>query len=106
MRTFLIVSAAAVASAAAVPAPAAAQWHPRGYGSYGINPDAAVNRCVRSVHRRGARVMDITQVRPRGMHMRVRGIASGGNRYYRQHLGFTCDVDRRGRVGNISFNRW
>ena len=106
MRKFLIISAAAVASAFAVPTPAAAaQWHQRGYG-YAINPDAAVNRCARSVHRRGARVLDITQVRPRGAHMRVRGIASGGNRYYRHHVGFTCDVDRRGRVGNISFSRW
>ena len=52
------------------------------------------------------RLCDITQVRPRGTHMRVRGIASSGNRYYRHHVGFTCNVDRRGRVGIISFSRW
>ena len=104
MRKFLIMSAAAVASAFAVPSPAAAQWYPRGYGYYGINPDAAVSRCARSVYRRGARVLDITQVRPRGMHMRVRGVASGGNRYYRTYVRFTCDVDPRGRVGNLSFS--
>lgn len=106
MLKFSMISAAAVASAVAIPAPAAADWHPRGYGYHGINPDAAVNRCARSVHRRGARVLDVTQVRPRGSHIRVRGVAGGGNRYYRNHVGFTCDVDSRGRVGNLSFDRW
>lgn len=113
--TKLLLASAGMAAAMTLATPASAQWYPRGYG-YSINPDAAVSRCANSVerrlgYRRGARVLDITQVRPRGLHLRVRGIASEGTRYhfgraYRSNVRFTCDIDRRGRVGNLSFSRW
>ena len=112
--TKLLLASAGIA-AMTLATPATAQWYPRNY-NYAISPDAAVNRCANSVqrrlgYRRGARVLDITQVRPRGAHLRVRGIASEGARYrygraYRSNVQFTCDVDRRGRIGNLSFSRW
>ena len=113
MTKLLLASAGMAAMTLATPA--SAQYYPRGYG-YAISPNAAVDRCANSVerrlgYRRGARVLDITQVRPRGSHLRVRGIASEGARYsygraYRSNVHFTCDVDRRGRIGNLSFSRW
>lgn len=112
--TKLLLATAAMA-AMTLATPASAQWYPRGYG-YTINPNAAVDRCANSVerrlgYRRGARVLDITQVRPRGSHLRVRGIASEGTRYhygraYRSNVRFTCDIDSRGYIGNLTFSRW
>ncbi len=112
MLKFLCATAAAIAATVAVPSTASAQWYPRGYG---ISPERAVHRCANSVerrlsYRRDARVLDITQVRPHGSHIRVRGIAASGTRYgygraYRSNVWFTCDVDSRGHVGNLTFNR-
>lgn len=113
MTKFLLASAGMAAMTLA--APASAQFYPRNYG-YAISSRAAVDRCASSVerrlgYRRGAGVLDITQIRPRGAHLRVRGIASEGARYrygrvYNSNLRFTCDVDRHGRIGNLSFSRW
>lgn len=113
---FSILTAVAAASTAAIASPVSAQWHPSAYSyGYGISREAAVNRCANSVerrlgYRRDARVLDITQVRPYRSHLRVRGVASAGTEYrygrpYRANLWFTCDIDRRGHVGNLSFYR-
>ena len=111
-----ILTATAAIAAMALGSPASAQWQPRSYG-YGhrLSTDAAIGRCANSVerrlgYRRGARVLDITQVRPRGSHLRVRGVASEGSHYrygraYRSNVWFTCDIDTRGRIGNLSFAR-
>lgn len=116
MSRFSILTAVAAASTVALASPVSAQWHPSDYSyDYGISREVAVNRCANSVerrlgYRRDARVLDITQVRPYRSHLRVRGIASDGTEYrygraYRANLWFTCDIDRRGHVGNLTFNR-
>ena len=115
MGKFLILAGAAAASTLALPSAADAQYYGRSYGyergpgSF-LNPDYAVNRCARSVARRGGRVLDVRQVRPTRAHTRVRGIASAPVRYgygraYRANMPFTCDVGYRGQVTNLTFDR-
>lgn len=113
MPKLLILGAVAAASTLAIASPAAAQWYARDYG-YGpgsrLHPDYAVDRCARSVARRGGRLLDVTQVRPTRAHTRVRGVASrqvhyGYGRAYRANVRFTCDVGHRGQVTNLTFDR-
>ena len=122
---------AALASAA----PSAAQYYPYGnaYGyGYGMDSQAAVNRCTAAVQNRlsyqtaynnyyGAyntgRVLSVTRVDPNRNSVRVRGLATSGrvnNRLnlfgllgsnYRADLSFACTVDYRGRVRDIDINR-
>lgn len=69
-----------------------------------------------------ARVLTVSSVTPSSTRMRVRGLASSGRMAYNPYgygnygalgynyanaadLSFRCDVDYRGRVRNIDFNR-
>jgi len=121
---------AALASAA----PSAAQYYPYGnaYGyGYGMDSQAAVNRCTAAVQNRlsyqtannyyGAyntgRVLSVTRVDPNRNSVRVRGLATSGRvnnglnlfgllgSNYRADLSFACTVDYRGRVRDIDINR-
>ena len=66
------------------------------------------------------RVLSITQVNPRSNTVRVRGLANSGRYAYNPYgygaygalgsayvpdLSFSCDVDYRGRIRDIDFNR-
>ena len=126
------VGFAALASAA----PSAAQYYPYGnaygYDNYGINSQAAVNRCTAAVQNRlsyraaynnyyGAyntgRVLSVTRVDPNRKSIRVRGLATSGRvnnglnlfgllgSNYRADLSYSCTVDYRGRVRDIDINR-
>lgn len=81
----------------------------QGYGNYGYNQGYA-----------GGRVLGITRVDRRWNGLRVRGVASSGNRGYDGYnrggygnygysagadLSFKCDVDRYGRIRDIDINR-
>jgi hypothetical protein len=136
MRKFLVFGAAVAASTLALTSPAAAQWYPRddGYGydhnddgdyrgsgrgdryrhaigpGARLDPDFAVDRCARSIARRGGRLIDVFQVGPTRVHTRVRGVARIGSRHgyghaYRASSRFTCDVGYRGEVTNLTFDR-
>src|SRR5919112_308033 len=145
MRTitkFLAVGAGFAALATA--APAAAQYYPYGYGAYGMNTGYAAQQCTSAVQSRlynrsgiggvlgallgantysTARVLNVTQVIPRGSTIRVRGLATSG-RYassgygpygvgaygalgygYQPDLSFRCDVDYRGFIRDIDIDR-
>ncbi len=128
----------------AAAAPASAQYYPYGYGMYGVNADYAAQQCTAAVQSRlynrtgvsgvlgallgantysSARVLNVTQVVPRGGTVRVRGLATSGryanNGYgpygvgaygalgynYQPDLSFTCDVDNRGFIRDIDIDR-
>jgi hypothetical protein len=111
------------------------------YGYYANNPhQLAVQQCSAAVQQRlstrqglsgifgsvlgvpstSGRVLSVTQVRPRGSTVRVRGLANSG-RYayspygygmygaagaaYQPDLSFKCDVDYRGRVRDLDIIR-
>ena len=133
MAKILIGTAGLAALASA--APSAAQYYPYGnaYGyGYGIDSQAAVNRCTAAVQNRlsyqtaynnyyGAyntgRVLNVTRVVPTSNSIRVRGLATSGRvsnglnlfgllgSNYRADLSYACTVDYRGRVRDIDINR-
>ena len=133
MAKILIGTAGLAALASA--APSAAQYYPYGnaYGyGYGIDSQAAVNRCTAAVQNRlsyqtaynnyyGAyntgRVLSVTRVVPTSNSIRVRGLATSGRvsnglnlfgllgSNYRADLSYACTVDYRGRVRDIDINR-
>ncbi len=126
-------------AALAMATPATAQY---GY-AYGYNgTQAAAQRCAAAVQSRlntrvgtrgilgtlfgansysGGRVLSVTQVNARRNSVRVRGLASSGNRYgygpygvgaygalaysYQPDLTFRCDVDYRGYIRDIDIYR-
>ena len=145
-----LMTAGAGLAAIATAAPAAAQYGYPSYGApygnaYGYYGQAnvtqfAAQQCTAAVQHRlstrqglsgilgtvlGApvatgRVLSITQVRPRGDTIRVRGLANSGrfayNPYgygmygaagagYEPDLSFKCDVDFRGRVRDVDIIR-
>jgi hypothetical protein len=136
MVKFLIGSAGLAALAGAA-APAAAQYYqPYGnaYGYYGMNTQAAVERCSAAVQNRLAyrtsynngynrnysqgRVLSVASVTPRRSSVRVTGYATSGRMAYnglnlfgllgsnyRADLSFGCTVDYRGRITDIDINR-
>ena len=139
MVKFLIGGAGLAALAGAV-APAAAQYYPYGppygnaYGYYGMNTQAAVDRCSAAVNNRIAyraaynngyyrdynqgRVLSVASVTPRRSSVRVTGYATSGRMAYnglnlfgllgsnyRADLSFGCTVDYRGRITDIDINR-
>ena len=86
-----------------------------GYGAYG-GSQMAVNQCASAVSQRlgggyggygyggGARVQ-VSSVEPRSSgKMRVRGIAQT-NAGYGQAVEFKCNVDYRGRITDLDFDR-
>jgi hypothetical protein len=143
MRTtikFLAGGAGLAALAAA--SPASGQYY--GYGGYGMNTGYAAQQCTSAVqsrlYNRGgfggvlgallgsntystARVLNVTQVVPRGSTIRVRGLATSGryanNGYgpygigaygavgysYQPDLSFSCVVDYRGFIRDVDINR-
>jgi hypothetical protein len=150
MRKILAGGAGLAAIAAA--APAAAQYgyaSPYGYSQYaygGVSTGMAAQRCTAAVQNRlynrtgvggilgalfgantysTARVLNVTQVVPRGATVRVRGLATSGRYAYNSYgpygmgaygglgynmaqqadLSFRCDVDYRGYVRNVDINR-
>lgn len=131
-------------AAIAAAAPAAAQYYPYGYGMAGVNTGYAAQQCSAAVQSRlynrtgisgvlgallgantysSARVLNVTQVVPRGSTIRVRGLATSGryayNGYgpygvgaygalgygYQPDLTFRCDVDYRGFIRDIDIDR-
>ena len=136
MVKFLIGSAGLAALAGAA-APAAAQYYqPYGnaYGYYGMNTQAAVERCSAAVQNRLAyrtsynngynrnysqgRVLSVASITPRRSSVRVTGYATSGRMAYnglnlfgllgsnyRADLSFGCTVDYRGRITDIDINR-
>jgi hypothetical protein len=144
MRTitkFLAGGAGFAALAAA--APVTAQYYGYG-GGYGMNTGYAAQQCTSAVQSRlynrtgvggvlgailgantysTARVLNVTQVIPRGSTIRVRGLATSGryasNRYgpygvgaygalgygYQPDLSFSCTVDYRGFIRDVDINR-
>ena len=145
MRTitkFLAVGAGFAALAAA--APAAAQYYPYSYGAYGMNTNYAAQQCTSAVQSRlynrtgiggvlgallgantysTARVLNVTQVVPRGSTIRVRGLATSGRQAYNGYgpygvgaygalgygyqpdLSFSCTVDYRGFIRDVDIDR-
>ena len=134
MAKILIGTAGLAALASA--APSAAQYYPYGnaYGyGYGMDSQAAVNRCTAAVQNRlsyqtaynnyyGAyntgRVLSVTRVDPNRNSVRVRGLATSGRMAYngvnlfgllgsnyRADLSYACTVDYRGRIRDIDINR-
>jgi hypothetical protein len=133
-------------AAIAAAAPASAQYSPYGYdyGAYGVNTGYAAQQCTSAVQSRlynrtgisgilgsllgantysTARVLNVTQVVPRGNTIRVRGLATSGryasNGYgpygvgaygamgygYQPDLSFSCVVDYRGFIRDVDINR-
>ena len=150
MRTFSKILAGGLGFAAiAAAAPASAQYSPYGYGyggygAYGMNTNHAAQQCTSAVQSRlynrtgiggilgsllgantysTARVLNVTQVVPRGSTVRVRGLATSGryasNGYgpygvgaygalgygYQPDLSFSCVVDYRGFIRDVDINR-
>jgi hypothetical protein len=145
MRTIIKFLAGGAGFAALVAAaPSSAQYHPYGYGGYGANSGYAAQQCTSAVQSRlynragiggvlgavlgantynTARVLNVTQVVPRGSTIRVRGLATSGryanNRYgpygvgaygavgygYQPDLSFSCVVDYRGFIRDVDINR-
>src|SRR3954467_12256230 len=137
MITKILAGGAGFAALAAA-APTSAQYYGyRGYGGYGVNTQMAAQQCTSAVQSRlynrtgvggvlgallgantysTARVINVTQVVPRGSTVRVRGLATSGryasNGYgpygvgaygaagygYQPDLSFKCDVDYRGFI--------
>ena len=142
MITTILAGGAGFAALAAA-APVKAQYYGYGgYGAYGVNTGYAAQQCTSAVQSRlynrsgvggvlgallgantysTARVLNVTQVIPRGSTIRVRGLATSGryNGYgpygvgaygamgygYRPDLSFTCDVDYRGFIRDVDINR-
>jgi hypothetical protein len=131
-----LIGGAGLAALAGAAAPAAAQYYaPYGnaYGYYGMNTQAAVDRCQAAVQNRLAyrtnyngyggyyssgRVLNVTSVDPNRYSVRVRGLATSGRMNYgagnlfgllgsnyRADLSFGCTVDYRGRITDIDINR-
>ena len=132
-------------AAFAAAAPSSAQYSPYAYGGYGVNTGFAAQQCTAAVQSRlynrtggvssvlgallgantysSARVLNVTQVVPRGRTIRVRGLATSGryasNGYgpygvgaygalgysYQPDLSFRCDVDYRGYIRDIDIDR-
>ena len=145
MRTITKFLAGGAGFAAFVAAaPASAQYGYSGYGAYGMNTGYAAQQCTSAVQSRlysrsgiggvlgailgantysSARVLNVTQVVPRGSSIRVRGLATSGryanNRYgpygvgaygalgygYQPDLSFSCVVDYRGFIRDVDINR-
>jgi hypothetical protein len=145
MRTMIKFFAGGAGFAAlAAATPAAAQYYPYGYGAYGVNTGFAAQQCTSAVQNRlynrsglggvlgallgantysTARVLNVTQVIPRGSTIRVRGLATSGrlayNNYgpygvgaygavgygYQPDLSFSCTVDYRGFIRDVDINR-
>ena len=143
MRMILKILAGGTGLAAlAAAAPASAQYY--GYGGYGVNTGYAAQQCTAAVQSRlynrtgisgvlgallgantysSARVLNVTQVVPRGSTIRVRGFATSGryayNGYgpygvgaygalgysYQPDLSFRCDVDYRGFIRDVDIDR-
>lgn len=143
MRMILKILAGGTGLAAiAAAAPATAQYY--GYGGYGVNTGYAAQQCTAAVQSRlynrtgvsgvlgallgantysSARVLNVTQVVPRGSTIRVRGLATSGryayNGYgpygvgaygalgysYQPDLSFRCDVDYRGFIRDVDIDR-
>ena len=143
MRMILKILAGGTGLAAlAAAAPALAQYY--GYGGYGVNTGYAAQQCTAAVQSRlynrtgisgvlgallgantysSARVLNVTQVVPRGSTIRVRGLATSGryasNGYgpygvgaygalgygYQPDLSFRCDVDYRGFISDVDIDR-
>lgn len=138
MLTMTRIVAAAIGGAGlaalASAAQATAQYTPYGYG-YGVTPQVAAQRCAAAVQYRlsnkatvrgyfehiGGRVLSVTEVKPRGTIVRVRGLAASDRYAYDPYgygaygalgyaysqpgdLSFRCDVDRRGRVLKVDIN--
>jgi hypothetical protein len=143
MITKILAGGAGFAALAAA-APAAAQYYPYAYGGYGVNTGYAAQQCTAAVQSRlynrtgvsgilgallgantysTARVLNVTQVVPRGSTIRVRGLATSGryayNSYgpygvgaygalgygYQPDLTFKCDVDYRGFIRDVDIDR-
>jgi hypothetical protein len=143
MRIFSKILAGGVGIAAiAAAAPSSAQYY--GYRGYGVNTGYAAQQCTSAVQSRlynrtgvggilgsllgantysTARVINVTQVVPRGNTIRVRGLATSG-RYasngsgpygvgaygamgygYQPDLSFSCTVDYRGFIRDVDINR-
>jgi hypothetical protein len=143
MRIFSKILAGGVGIAAiAAAAPSSAQYY--GYRGYGVNTGYAAQQCTSAVQSRlynrtgvggilgsllgantysTARVINVTQVVPRGNTIRVRGLATSGryasNGYgpygvgaygamgygYQPDLSFSCTVDYRGFIRDVDINR-
>jgi hypothetical protein len=145
MRTIIkFLAGGAGFAALAAAAPASAQYYPYGYGAYGMNTNSAAEQCTSAVQSRlynrtgvggvlgailgantysTARVLNVTQVVPRGSTIRVRGLATSGRQAYNNYgpygvgaygamgygyqpdLSFSCTVDYRGFVRDVDINR-
>ncbi len=134
IRTGLF-AAMSLAALAGVSAPASAQYAPYPQ-PYGPATSDAAQRCTAAVQHRldrratvsgsfehlYGRVLAVTEVRPRGNIVRVRGTAASERVAYGPHgvgaygalgqaystpgdLTWRCDVDRRGRVQRVELNR-
>jgi hypothetical protein len=134
----ILIGGVGLAALAGAASPAAAQYYypPYGnaYGYYGMNTQAAVNRCSSAVQNRLAyrtssynpyyggynsgRVLSVTSVDPNRNSIRVRGLATSGRMAYnglnlfgllgsnyRADLSFACTVDYRGRIRDVDINR-
>jgi hypothetical protein len=144
MRTIIkILAGGAGFAALAAATPVSAQYY-GGYRGYGMNTGYAAQQCTSAVqsrlYNRGgvggvlgallgantystARVLNVTQVIPRGSTIRVRGLATSGryanNGYgpygvgaygavgygYQPDLSFSCVVDYRGFIRDVDINR-
>jgi hypothetical protein len=145
MRTMIkFLAGGAGFAALAAATPATAQYYSYGYGAYGVNTGFAAQQCTSAVQSRlykrsglggvlgallgantysTARVLNVTQVIPRGSTIRVRGLATSGrlayNNYgpygvgaygavgygYQPDLSFSCTVDYRGFIRDVDINR-
>jgi hypothetical protein len=146
MMKFLAGGAGLAAIAAAAPATAQYRHGYSQYGYGGVNTSVAAQQCTAAVQNRlynrtgvggvlgaifgantysNARVLNVTQIVPRGSTVLVRGLASSGryasNGYGRYGVGaygalgygyaqqadlsFRCNVDYRGFVRDVDINR-
>ena len=134
----ILIGGVGLAALAGAASPAAAQYYypPYGnaYGYYGMNTQAAVDRCSAAVQNRLAyrtssynpyyggyssgRVLNVTSVDPNRYSVHVRGLATSGRMAsnglnlfgllgsnYRADLSFACTVDYRGRIRDVDINR-